>query len=49
MTWRTESTSVLPHDIPYFVDWRQSETRRSVGLFGLRVMRYREQLERGEL
>jgi hypothetical protein len=49
VTCRTESTSMLPHDIPYFVDRRQSETRRSVILSRLRVMRSKEQLVRGEL
>ena len=49
MTWRTESTSTLPHDALYFVDRRQSETSRSVILSGLRVMRRKEQLVMGEL
>jgi len=47
VTWRTESTSILSHDISYFVHRRQSDTRRSVGLSGIREMRYEEQLEWG--
>jgi hypothetical protein len=45
VTWRAECACILPHDIPYFVDRRQLETRRTVGLSSLRVMRYWEQLE----